>query len=204
MMERISIHAVLALVCLLPLKQTTAGKKPADENLPNILFILIDDMGWKDISCSGSSYYETPNIDKLASEGIRFLNAYSPAPVCTPTRGAIFSGGIWLLLGLVGLPVFSAGSGLLYLLGPTGGYILGFLAVSIILPPVIEKGRGLGWYILCFSLAAVFIYGLGIIGIIFSLKVSLGQALAIGFSPFIYAASLKITLAGLIARLVRG
>ena len=49
-------------------------------------------MGWKDISCAGSSYYETPNIDKLASAGIRFLNAYSPAPVCTPTRGAIFSG----------------------------------------------------------------------------------------------------------------
>ena len=59
---------------------------------PNILLVLIDDMGCKDISCAGSSYYETPNIDKLASDGIRFLNAYSPAPVCTPTRGAIFSG----------------------------------------------------------------------------------------------------------------
>jgi arylsulfatase A len=59
---------------------------------PNILFILIDDMGWKDIGCSGSTYYETPHIDELASEGIRFLNAYSAAPVCTPSRGAIFSG----------------------------------------------------------------------------------------------------------------
>ena len=59
---------------------------------PNILFVLIDDMGWKDIGCAGSSYYETPHIDKLASEGMRFLNAYSAAPVCTPTRGAIFSG----------------------------------------------------------------------------------------------------------------
>jgi len=49
-------------------------------------------MGWKDISCAGSHYFETPNIDKLASDGMRFLNAYSPAPVCTPTRGAIFSG----------------------------------------------------------------------------------------------------------------
>lgn len=58
----------------------------------NILFILIDDMGWKDISCSGSSYYDTPHIDKLASESMRFLNAYSPAPVCTPSRGAIWSG----------------------------------------------------------------------------------------------------------------
>jgi len=59
---------------------------------PNILFVLIDDMGWKDIGCAGSTYYETPHIDQLASNGMRFLNAYSAAPVCTPSRGAIFSG----------------------------------------------------------------------------------------------------------------
>ncbi|MCP4450740.1 MAG: sulfatase-like hydrolase/transferase, partial [Planctomycetes bacterium] len=59
---------------------------------PNILFVLIDDMGWKDIGCAGSTYYDTPHIDQLASEGMRFLNAYSAAPVCTPSRGAIFSG----------------------------------------------------------------------------------------------------------------
>ena len=64
----------------------------AKANKPNILFVLIDDMGWKDIVCAGSRYYETPHIDKLASEGMRFLNAYSAAPVCTPSRGAIFSG----------------------------------------------------------------------------------------------------------------
>jgi len=58
----------------------------------NILFILIDDMGWKDISCAGSSYYETPNIDQLASQGMLFQNAYSAAPVCSPSRGAIFTG----------------------------------------------------------------------------------------------------------------
>ena len=66
-------------------------KKP-EKSQPNILFILIDDMGWKDISYSGSMYYETPNIDKLAEEGGVFLNAYSAAPVCTPARSAIFSG----------------------------------------------------------------------------------------------------------------
>jgi arylsulfatase A-like enzyme len=49
-------------------------------------------MGWKDIGCAGSKYFETPNIDNLASDGMQFFNAYSPAPVCTPTRGAIFSG----------------------------------------------------------------------------------------------------------------
>jgi arylsulfatase A len=59
---------------------------------PNILFILIDDMGWKDIGYAGSTYYETPHIDKLASEGMHFLNAYSAAPICSPSRGAIFSG----------------------------------------------------------------------------------------------------------------
>ncbi|MBN2133157.1 MAG: sulfatase [Sedimentisphaerales bacterium] len=71
---------------------TRAARRTAKAERPNVLFILIDDMGWKDIGCAGSSYYETPHIDQLASEGMRFLNAYSAAPVCTPSRGAIFSG----------------------------------------------------------------------------------------------------------------
>jgi arylsulfatase A-like enzyme len=77
---------VLLIIC------SWCNIKPDKGNPPNILLILIDDMGWKDIGCAGSQYFETPNIDKLASNGLRFLNAYSPAPVCTPTRGAIFSG----------------------------------------------------------------------------------------------------------------
>jgi len=71
---------------------TRAARLTDRTDRPNILLILIDDMGWKDIGCAGSTYYQTPNIDKLASEGMRFLNAYSAAPVCTPSRGAIFSG----------------------------------------------------------------------------------------------------------------
>ncbi len=59
---------------------------------PNILFILIDDLGWKDLSCYGSSFYETPNIDKLAEGGMRFTNAYASCPVCSPTRASILSG----------------------------------------------------------------------------------------------------------------
>ena len=59
---------------------------------PNVVFILIDDMGWKDISCMGSQYYRTPNIDRLASEGMLFTQAYSSSPNCSPSRGAIFSG----------------------------------------------------------------------------------------------------------------
>ena len=59
---------------------------------PNIVFILIDDMGWKDLGCMGSNYYQTPRIDALASEGVLFDQAYACAPVCSPSRGAILSG----------------------------------------------------------------------------------------------------------------
>ena len=58
----------------------------------NILFILIDDLGWKDLSIYGSEFYETPNIDKIAEEGIIFTNAYSASPVCSPTRASIQTG----------------------------------------------------------------------------------------------------------------
>jgi arylsulfatase A-like enzyme len=59
---------------------------------PNIVFILIDDLGWKDLGCYGSSFYETPHLDRLASEGLRFTDAYAACPVCSPTRASIMSG----------------------------------------------------------------------------------------------------------------
>ena len=59
---------------------------------PNFVFILIDDMGWKDLSCYGSSFYETPNLDRLASQGMRFTDAYAACPVCSPTRASILTG----------------------------------------------------------------------------------------------------------------
>jgi arylsulfatase A-like enzyme len=59
---------------------------------PNVIFILIDDMGWKDIACMGSEFYETPNIDKLRSAGMLFSDAYAACPVCSPTRASIMSG----------------------------------------------------------------------------------------------------------------
>jgi arylsulfatase A-like enzyme len=59
---------------------------------PNIVFILIDDLGWKDLSCYGSKFYETPNIDKLQKEGIYFTNAYAACPLCSPTRASILTG----------------------------------------------------------------------------------------------------------------
>ncbi|MFW6153938.1 MAG: sulfatase [Planctomycetota bacterium] len=59
---------------------------------PNIVFILIDDMGWKDLACTGSTFYETPNIDSLARHGMRFTDAYAACPVCSPTRASLLTG----------------------------------------------------------------------------------------------------------------
>jgi arylsulfatase A-like enzyme len=59
---------------------------------PNIILITVDDLGWTDLGCYGSTFYETPNIDKLAREGFRFTNAYAAAAICSPTRAAIMTG----------------------------------------------------------------------------------------------------------------
>jgi len=59
---------------------------------PNFVFILIDDFGWRDTGYNGSTYYETPNIDKLARSGMIFTDGYSASPVCSPTRSAIMTG----------------------------------------------------------------------------------------------------------------
>ncbi len=67
-----------------------AARKP-NKKL-NFVFILIDDLGWTDVGCYGSSFYETPNIDKLASEGMLFTEAYAACPVCSPTRASILAG----------------------------------------------------------------------------------------------------------------
>lgn len=59
---------------------------------PNIVFILVDDLGWADIGAYGSTFYETPNVDALAKSGMRFTNGYAACPVCSPSRAAILSG----------------------------------------------------------------------------------------------------------------
>ena len=59
---------------------------------PNIVIFLVDDFGWKDLSCYGSKYYETPAVDKFAREGVRFTNAYSACTVCSPSRAALMTG----------------------------------------------------------------------------------------------------------------
>jgi len=57
-----------------------------------VRLILIDDMGWRDLACYGSGFYETPNIDRFAKQSVRFTNAYAACPVCSPTRASILTG----------------------------------------------------------------------------------------------------------------
>lgn len=64
-----------------------AAEKPL-----NVVFFLVDDLGQRDLGCYGSTFYETPNIDKLAQQGARFMDAYAACPVCSPTRASILSG----------------------------------------------------------------------------------------------------------------
>jgi len=59
---------------------------------PNFVFFLVDDLGWTDLGAFGSSFYETPNCDRLAAEGMKFTNAYAACPVCSPTRASIMAG----------------------------------------------------------------------------------------------------------------
>ncbi len=59
---------------------------------PNIVFILADDLGWRDLGCYGSERHRTPNLDRLAQQGMRFTQAYSPAPICSAARAAILTG----------------------------------------------------------------------------------------------------------------
>jgi arylsulfatase A-like enzyme len=69
-----------------------AARLPAADRPPNVVFILADDLGWTDLGCQGSKYYETPNIDRLAREGLRFTSGYTCGPNCQPTRAALMSG----------------------------------------------------------------------------------------------------------------
>src|SRR3546814_16924658 len=77
----------ILVACLLVL----AGK-PASADPPNIIFILIDDMGYADLSAFRNGPVRTPNIDRLAHEGIRFTDFYVASPICSPSRVALISG----------------------------------------------------------------------------------------------------------------
>lgn len=71
---------------------TISAQSESDQQPPNIIVILIDDLGWMDLHCQGNEAVETPHLDRLASQGMRFTNAYAAAPVCSPSRAAILTG----------------------------------------------------------------------------------------------------------------
>ena len=79
---------LLVLACLLTITTPVwAETKPL-----NVVLVLVDDLGWMDLGCQGSEYYETPHIDRLAAEGMRFTNGYAACAVCSPTRAAVQTG----------------------------------------------------------------------------------------------------------------
>ncbi len=77
-----------AAACALP----GAGAQPTIRKKPNILFILVDDMGYSDLGCYGNTFCDTPNIDRLAQQGMRFTNGYASAPICSASRAGFLTG----------------------------------------------------------------------------------------------------------------
>lgn len=84
-MMKIFTPTIVLLFCLLSLSSHAADK-------PNIILIVLDDMGWRDTGFMGNTYVETPTLDQWAREGLVFNHAYSTAPNCAPSRAAIMSG----------------------------------------------------------------------------------------------------------------
>jgi len=82
----------IVFTCLPILLFAVRGYTQEKIRQPNIIVILADDLGWADLTSYGSSFYETPNLDKLAANGIRFTQNYATAPVCSPTRASLLTG----------------------------------------------------------------------------------------------------------------
>ena len=76
------------IICLAACLSTLASAAPAR----NVVVILVDDLGWRDLGCMGSPVYETPHIDALARSGTLFTDAYAPSPICSPSRASILTG----------------------------------------------------------------------------------------------------------------
>jgi arylsulfatase A-like enzyme len=90
--ERSAMTGIRSLAVVGLLLAATAMEAGAADIGPNVIVVLVDDMGWKDLSCQGSDFYETPQIDRLAVTGMRFTTAYSACTVCSPTRAAMMTG----------------------------------------------------------------------------------------------------------------
>ena len=87
--------ALLVAVAATAILTATAGARDAlaqSKRAPNIVLVLVDDLGWADLGCYGNTFHETPSIDRLAREGMRFTDGYAACTVCSPTRAALLTG----------------------------------------------------------------------------------------------------------------
>jgi arylsulfatase A-like enzyme len=84
-------HLLTVFVCLL-LPPSAFACAQAKKDRLNVVVFLVDDLGWADLSCQGSTFYETPNVDRLAATGVRFTDGYASCPVCSPTRASLLTG----------------------------------------------------------------------------------------------------------------
>jgi len=87
-MKRLLIFCGGLVLCI----TTVRAESSVKSKLPHVILIMADDMGWMDLACQGNSKLLTPNIDALAKQGVRFTDAYSASPVCSPTRAALITG----------------------------------------------------------------------------------------------------------------
>lgn len=85
-------HTLILIAALLLASLSALHADDAPGKQVNIVVIMADDLGWRDLRCYGHEKLDTPALDQLAAEGMRFTNAYAASPVCTPTRAAMMTG----------------------------------------------------------------------------------------------------------------
>ena len=91
-LRRLATLATITAAATLPQAVHSQTEILESNERPNIVFILADDLGWSDLGCYGSTFYETPHLDRLAAAGMRFTSAYAACPVCSPTRSSLLTG----------------------------------------------------------------------------------------------------------------
>lgn len=92
MFMKYKIYYGVRILSIILMGCSMLGTALSAERPPNIVFVLADDLGWSELGCYGNQFHETPNLDRLAAEGMRFTAAYAAAPVCSPYRAALLTG----------------------------------------------------------------------------------------------------------------
>ena len=100
-LKKLIILAILPIASLQACAQDSDDKKERKDR-PNILIAITDDQSWRPSTFAGDSYISTPNVDKIASEGFRFENAYAASPGCAPSRAALLTGQHHWMIGAAG------------------------------------------------------------------------------------------------------